>query len=207
MRPHALPLLLLMCAASAHAQLYKWVGPDGKVTYSDTPPPSSAKQVETRPVGAGGSDGADLPYALAEAVKNHPVTLYTTANCDACDTGRKLLNTRGVPFSEKAVSSNDDLARLKQAGGDAHLPFLTVGRNKQQGFESDAWNNLLTIAGYPDANMLPKTYRNPQASSAAPKAVTSKPEKPANGETSTTAKPNSVELPPATGNAPPGFRF
>ena len=155
----------------------------------------------------GGSDGADLPYALAEAVKNHPVTLYTTANCDACDTGRKLLNTRGVPFSEKTVSSNDDLARLKQAGGDAHLPFLTVGRNKQQGFESDAWNNLLTIAGYPDANMLPKTYRNPQASSAAPKAVTSKLEKPANGETSTTAKPNNVELPPATGNAPPGFRF
>ena len=33
-----LPAALLCCAALAHAQLYKSVGPDGRVTYSDAPP-------------------------------------------------------------------------------------------------------------------------------------------------------------------------
>ena len=31
-------LAILLLATSAQAQLYKSIGPDGKVTYSDTPP-------------------------------------------------------------------------------------------------------------------------------------------------------------------------
>ncbi len=200
------PLSLLLCAAGAQAQLYKWVGPDGKVTYSDTSPPPTAKQVETKSASGGGIDGADLPYELSEAVRGNPVTLYTMANCAACDEGRTLLNTRGIPFTEKTVKSNDDIAQLKQASGDSQLPFLMVGRNKQQGFEAGAWNNLLTVGGYPESNKLPKTYRNPQAASAAPQAEMRKQDKPAtNGNN--TAAPRSEALPSAIGNAPPGFRF
>ena len=200
-------LSLLLCTAGAHAQLYKWVGPDGKVSYSDTPPPSSAKQVETKSVSVGAVDGADLPYELAEAVKGNPVTLYTTDNCAACDSGRKLLNARGIPFTEKTVKSNDDIAQLKQVTDGDQLPFLMVGRRKQSGFESNAWNNLLTIANYPASSKLPKTYSNPPAKSAAPRTVTNKQEKPANNENNPAATPRSEALPPATGNAPPGFRF
>ena len=52
-----LPLALLCCATLAQAQMYKSVGPDGRVTYSDTPPASAARQVEARP----------LPSACASA--------------------------------------------------------------------------------------------------------------------------------------------
>lgn len=205
-RTHSLlSLLLILCAASAHAQLYKSVGPDGKVTYSDAPPPASATKVETRSIASGGINGANLPYELAEAVKNNPVTVYTGAKCLACDEGRKLLIARGIPYTEKTVGSNEDIARLRQAGGELQLPLLLVGRNKQQGFEAGTWGAALTAAGYPETSKLPNSYRNPPAEAAAP------PAKPVAVKASEKPDPaatrSSGDLPSATGNAPPGFRF
>ncbi|MDF3035416.1 MAG: glutaredoxin family protein [Paucimonas sp.] len=202
-----MPLLLLTAAGGAYAQMYKWVGPDGKVTYSDTPPPPSARKVETKLLIDNASiDTSNLPYELAEAVKNSPVTLYTTSKCPACDDGRKLLSNRGVPFVEKTVSTSEDIAQLKKAGGETHLPFLVVGRSKQQNFEPGAWNTTLTSAGYPESNRLPKNYHNPEAQSAAPK--------PADDATQRTGQKKKSEpeirpeaLPDPIGNAPPGFRF
>jgi hypothetical protein len=46
-----LPLMLL--AVQAQAQLYKSVGPDGKITYSDTPPQANQKLLEKRIVRLG----------------------------------------------------------------------------------------------------------------------------------------------------------
>ncbi len=193
-------MLTLLVTAHAHAQLYKWVAPDGKITYSDTPPPSSVKKVEEKALAVGPAT-AGFPFELAQAVKTSPVTLYTTSKCEACIDARNFLNTRGIPFAEKTVNNNDEIARLKQAGGDRQLPFATIGSDKQSGFNSDLWDAALTRAGYPASNQLPKTYRNPAPESAAPKARTAE-SKPAND----TPAPATDTL-PATGNAPPGFRF
>ena len=197
----SLLLLSLVVSASAHAQLYKWVGPDGKITYSDTPPPASAKKVEEKSVTTNSASTAGLSFELAEAVRNNPVTLYTTSNCEACDSGRTILTGRGIPFTEKTVTSNEDIARLKQAGGTQQLPFLTIGSKKQTGADPDAWNAALTAAGYPATNQLPGTYRNPPPQAAAPKKAAEP--KPAASETPSTP----TDRPPAAGNAPPGFRF
>jgi glutaredoxin len=203
-----LPLFLLLCAASAQAQLYKWVGPDGKVTYSDSPPPKSAAHVETKTLTSDGLSTAGLPYELSEAVKNHPVTLYTTTDCAPCSQGRNLLNQRGIPFTEKTVNSKEDVEQLKKMNGDGKLPFLLVGRSKEHGFESSAWNAALSAAGYPETSRLPKSYRNPQAEAAAgePKPAAAKVANQATKE-NRSAETTTSELPPATGNAPPGFRF
>lgn len=198
--------VLLLCSAGAHAQLYKWVGPDGKISYSDTPPPSTATKVETKSLTIGGASAADFPYEVSEAMKSHPVTLYTTRNCQACDDGRKLLTERGIPFTEKTVNSSEDITHYRQAGGESQLPMLVVGKSKERGFEPGAWNGALSTAGYPETNRLPKTYRNPQAEAAAPKPVTVKQETAGNGDR-TAGRPAATELPPAIGNAPPGFRF
>lgn len=206
MKKGLLPLSLmitLLLASNAHAQLYKWVAHDGKITYSDTPPPASAKKVEEKSIVSGPST-VGLPYELSQAVKNSPVTLYTTDKCEACADARSMLNTRGVPYTEKTVNNSDEIARLKQAGGEHTLPFATIGSQKQSGFNSSVWENTLTKAGYPSSSQLPKSYRNPVPESAAPKAKTA------------TAKPTDVTSPsstplsdtqPAVGNAPPGFRF
>lgn len=204
----AVTILLALCAGAAHAQLYKWVGPDGKVTYSDTPPPAATK-AEARPVPvAGASAGSalsELPFELAQAARNHPVVLYTTSNCTPCDDGRKLLNERGIPFREKTVTNNDDINAMRAAGGDTNLPLLTIGRKSERGYQANAWNDALTVAGYPATSRLPRSYRNPAAEPAAPRPepAQAKKEEPAPAPQPAAAS----DVPPAIGNAPPGFRF
>lgn len=203
----SIPILFLLCSAGAHAQLYKWVGPDGKVTYSDTPPPTAATRVEAKPVTGGSTVGVGLPFELAQAMKNHPVTLYTTRDCAPCDDGRKLLSQRGIPFSEKTVTTNDDILQFRQVAGDSQLPVLAVGRSKERGFETSAWNTALTAAGYPETSRLPRAYQNPPAQAAAPKTEPVEEKLAERTAESRAATPPATELPPAVGNAPPGFRF
>ena len=203
-----LPAALLCCAALAHAQLYKSVGPDGRVTYSDTPP-AAARQLETRPLPAGAASGAALPYELAQVAKAQPVTLFSADKCAPCDAARSFLAARGVPYAEKTVASNDDIAALRAAGGDAQLPLLTIGRSKEKGFEEGAWNTALTAAGYPKSSQLPASWRNqaPQAAAprSAPKAADAAEKPPAAIAPAMPAAAS--EAPPAAGKAPPGFRF
>lgn len=152
---------------SAHAQLYKWVGPDGKVTYSDIPPPPGAKQLGTK-ASSSETGGVPLPPDLAAAVAQNPVTLYTAASCVPCNEGRSLLKQLGIPFAEKTVKSNEDLDKLKQVSGETQLPLLVISRSKFRGFDSAEWRVALSSAGYPEMNKLPRDYRYPTPESAAP---------------------------------------
>ncbi|WP_105533014.1 glutaredoxin family protein [Solimicrobium silvestre] len=191
-----LSLLLLTLSLTAQAQLYKWVGPDGKVNYSDTPPPKSVTKVETKSFSDSDS-GVALPFELAQAAKNMPVTLYSADKCIPCDDSRSYLKQSGIPFSEKTVSSNEDLAKLKQLSGDFQLPLLTIGRSKLKGFNIAVWHTNLTQAGYPDSNKLPPEYQFPTPQPLTSVAVTPK-------QTDTSVKPGQPE-PPA--RDPNGFQF
>lgn len=163
----------LACASAEAQQMYKWIGKDGKINYADTPPPAWAKQTEIKSSvsSTSANDFGNLPYDVAQAVKNNPVSLYTSADCAPCDNGRTMLKARGIPFAEKLVKTAEDGQRLKQAGGTDSLPLLLVGRSKQSGFEAAGWTTLLTAAGYPETSRLPANYRNPTAQPAAPKIV------------------------------------
>lgn len=202
---HSLVLIgAVASVGSAQAELYKSIGPDGKVTYSDVPLPSAAR-IEKKPIAIPSTLTANLPYALAQAVGKHPVTLYTSAQCGPCEEGRQLLNKRGIPFQEKTVSTAADASKVKQAtGSDGGLPVLAVGRTMQMGFESVAWNNALTSAGYPEQNRLPSTYRNPAAESAAPVA---KPLSEAQATAVDRPEPVMPKAATPASSAPAGFRF
>lgn len=201
----SIALLLLVCAANSHAELYKWIGADGKASYSDMPPPESSKQSKVLSYNASSSGADGLPYELADAVKNKPVILYTATQCVPCDQGRSLLKNRGIPFAEKTVNSNDDIDKLQQVSGDAQLPLLTIGRSKQRGFESGAWSAALTAAGYPERSNLPKGYLATPAEPASPVVKSGPLSKP--DAKQATPEPVSKQSRPATGNAPSGFRF
>jgi len=187
-------------AQPAQAQLYKSVGPDGKVTYSDTPPASNQKAVEKRDIGEQIST-VSLPYELAQAVRNNPVTIYTTSNCGPCQDGKSLLKTAGIPFAEKTVKTNPDMEKLQQVSGDTQLPVLIVGSQKLRGYNQAEWNAAIQKAGYPSSNMLPAAYRYPSPESAAPPVASKEKEAPAPKETAKPAQPASK---PASDN---GFRF
>ena len=149
-------------AGAVHAQnLYRIVGPDGKVTFTDQPPAATAKLAVTTPSLKGGvADTAALPYELRQATSKHPVTLYTTDKCKPCDSGRQLLSARGVPFAERTVTNNDDAQALQRLSGANSLPVLSVGSKQLSGFSDSEWVQALDIAGYPSKSALPTGYKN-----------------------------------------------
>ena len=118
--------------------------------YSDFPPPPGTKPLAIK---AGEDPGGDpqIPYATRQAAEKFPVTLYTTANCvDICKRARDLLNGRGIPFTEKLLGTEAELAEMaRKLGGEATIPSLSVGTQSLLGLEPEAWNNLLDLAGYP----------------------------------------------------------
>ena len=152
---------LLASAPVLAQQVYRIVGPDGKVTFSDRAPEPGKAQVEARARGGGaGPSSAGLPYALQQVVARYPVTLYTSADCTPCASARSLLQGRGVPFRERTVSSNQDIEALKAlTGGEASVPFATIGQQQLRGFNDAEWTQYLDLAGYPKQSQLPASYR------------------------------------------------
>lgn len=154
--------LALLSQASMAQPVYKIVGPDGKVTFSDKPPPSADKgKVATSNSGpsGGAAGGSELPFELRQIASRYPVTLYTSTPCGPCDAGRSLLKSRGIPFTERTVSTPEDLAALERLAGDGSLPFTTIGGQKLKGYSDLEWSQYLDAAGYPGTSALPKNYR------------------------------------------------
>ncbi len=195
----ALVLGLLLCAGGAAAQMFKWTDAKGVVHFSDQPPRGNSK-VERKSFAAGG--GVDLPYAVAHAASKSPVVLYTASACVPCDQGRTLLQQRGIPFSEKTVTSAADKQALAAAGGADKVPVLLVGGTARLGFQAKAWNEALTDAAYPAKRMLPAHYKNPAPEPAAPLP------RPLAREAVPEPEPEPSPTPRAPAPAtPPGFRF
>jgi glutaredoxin len=201
---------LLLAALSLHAQqVYRIVGPDGKVTFSDQPPQSAAAGRTTSgvPGAAPSSAGAaGLPYELRQVAQRYPVTLYTGSNCSPCVSARNFLTARGVPFSERTVTTPEDAEALLRLSGDSSLPFMTLGTQRLKGFSDAEWNQFLTAAGYPQTSVLPGNWRNPPA---APLVAAQRPAAPASQPEAAPAQQATTSVPdagPAPAN-PAGIRF
>ena len=145
---------LLALALTAQAQLYRWTDESGRVHYTDTPPPTNAKNVQkkgsARPGGAEAASAAQQSYALQQAAKNFPVVVYTSKECgDPCKKGIDHLKKRGVPFTEKVVSKQDEIDELIKLAGAPRVPVMVVGVTTQKDYEEQSWNDALDTAGYP----------------------------------------------------------
>lgn len=148
-------LAFAVVALAAYAQQYRWVDEKGRVQYSDTPPPPSARQVEKKDF-RGNAVGAQPSYALSRAVRESPVTLYTHPICkDECQLARDVLNARGVPFTEIVATDPEKVEQLKQVSGGTGVPILVVGGQVEKTISADAYNRALDIAGYPRAGVAP----------------------------------------------------
>lgn len=161
----AAPLLagLLLTAGLAQAQ-YKLVAPDGSVTYTDRPPATSNAKIT--PIGRNAIAAAAavnpelaLPLELRTAMQRHPVTLYSGDACVPCDNGRRLLQQRGVPFTERRISTEEDVAALERLLGGRSVPSLTIGNQPLRGFNDSDWMSYLDAAGYPKQSRLPRTWQ------------------------------------------------
>jgi glutaredoxin len=207
--------LVLMAAgllplAAASQQVFRIVGPDGKVTFSDKPPPATTNaKVTTTTTSAEASRDvatASLPFELRKVAGQYPVTLYTGDNCGPCSSGRSMLTTRGVPFSEKTVTTNEDAQALKRLSGDSSLPFLTIGSQQLKGFSDAEWTQFLDAAGYPKASVLPASYRQTAATPLVTVSTPATAAQPGSARAAAAPAPATVAPGPSADN-PTGIRF
>lgn len=147
LRVKMLCLIALLSVSPAHAAtLYKWIDPDGNVSYHDRPPPSGAgyrveeKNVKTAPA-------AD---ASADAATKAPVVLYLAPGCGPCDSARAYLEARGVPYTEKNVEGDPEIQKeLMERAGQLSVPTITVGPKVMRGYLESLLEGELDAAGYP----------------------------------------------------------
>lgn len=144
-----LALTLLSLALPLGAQtLYKWTDKDGRVHYTDTPPPAGAIKQQEKKV-TGSVIGTDLPFAIREAVRRYPVTLYLSNCGEPCGNARIYLSGRGIPYTERDATQVEEQEKLKQLIGTLEVPVLVVGSRSYRGFEQPRWEAALDEAGYP----------------------------------------------------------
>ncbi len=195
-----LAVALCTFALGAGAQLYRWTDDKGRVHVTDTPPPSSAKDVKRieggtspAPAASESKSSAQEPYALQRAQSKYPITLYTIPNCEGCNAARTLLNARGVPFKEISLTDASQLDEFKKAVGGNTVPAMIVGSTVQKGFEEGAYQSLLDAAGYPVTGVLPPRDQAQPAAAANPNLPEVKP----------AAEPEKATGPYAPDSAPP----
>lgn len=199
----------ILASPAQAQQVYRIVGADGKVTFSDKPPVDTNAKV-TSGAGGGGGAGASspLPFELRQVAAKYPVTLYTGEGCGPCVSARSMLITRGIPFTEKTVTTVDDTQALQRVSGDNSLPFATIGSQQLKGFSDSEWTQFLNAAGYPATSVLPASYR--QASATPLVAVANAPSATANtsANNATPARPAApvAQPAPSVGN-PAGIKF
>lgn len=164
--------LLLVSGMAVAAGMYRWTDENGKIHYTDTPPPVTARSVEKRKLGDQPGSGP-VPYEVQQAVKKYPVTLFNSDCGASCTDAKALLAKRGVPFTENIPDTNPAAAEAlrKITGGELLVPVLVVGTDTIKGFEEGQWNAVLDMAGYPKS-----AYQSRSAGRQAPVTATGKPE-------------------------------
>ena len=189
-------------------QIFRSTSPQGQVTYSDRPAADASARPASGPAGSpaapAASDTGTLPYELRQAAVAYPVTLYTGPECAPCVAARAMLTARGVPFSEKTITSNEDIEALKRLAGTPTLPLGTIGNQQLKGYSEQEWSQYLDAAGYPRTSQLPPGFQRP----ASAPLVAVQPAKPASKP-----QPATASAPPAAPSLPPapayngGIRF
>ncbi|MCE2946711.1 MAG: glutaredoxin family protein [bacterium] len=163
----ALFLGLAFVPAGVDAQIRCWTNESGSRECSDLPPPANAKGVNEVRGRAGRIEGQES-FAQRQAADRFPVTLWSNDCGEPCTNARKLLASRGVPFTDR----NPALPALqeefkKMTKGQMQVPLLIVGTSTLVGFEEGQWNSTLDAAGYART---PMPGRRPGTQAAAPQA-------------------------------------
>jgi glutaredoxin len=140
--------LLLPVALSA--DMYKWTDDNGKVHYSDSPPPGKkAKKLDLKINSISGppvvsSFGSSAARATTGTVQ---VKLYTTTWCGYCKKAKAFLRARGTRFQEIDVEASEQGRGEFRALGGRGVPVILVGNQRMDGYSEGTLAGLLKQAG------------------------------------------------------------
>ena len=101
-------IAILLATATVAAQVYKWVDKDGKVQYTDTPPPPGATKAEPKKVDTPNS-GVTTPPPAAKSLQDRSKD-FDKRRADATEKEKK-----DAEAQKKAASDGEECKAAKNA--------------------------------------------------------------------------------------------
>lgn len=134
-------LTLAVFGLEAQAEIYKIIGPDGKVSYSDKEPQSEkAEKLKIQTY-----SGTPSVSSLNTAFKR--VTLFSAQWCGACRKAKAYMASHKIAFDEWDIdTSSYAQAKMKEFGAKS-IPVILVGDQKMIGFTPEKFEAMRNKAG------------------------------------------------------------
>jgi glutaredoxin len=146
----ALCALLASIPASAQ-QIHRWVDADGRVRYSDKPPPGVASRpVEARINSYSGTpvvSGAPSP-AAKEGQPRPEIRMFATDWCPYCKKAQAFFAQQGIRYTHVDIEKSDAARAEYQRLGGRGVPVILVGTQRMNGFSQERLAQMLKAAGY-----------------------------------------------------------
>lgn len=133
-----LGLSLLAVGMESHAEIYKVIGVDGKVSYTDKEPPPTEKAEKLRLQTYG---GAPVVTSSQGSVKR--VTILSTQWCGVCTRAKAYMKSRNIDFEEWDVDKSDYARAKMNELGAKGVPVILVGKRKMTGFSEEGLEDML----------------------------------------------------------------
>lgn len=143
--------IALLCLAaglingSAHAEVYKIVGADGKISYSDTPPANPDIKAQTLKI----QTWTGSPSVSTSGSRVGKVTMLSAQWCGVCKTAKNYMKSHNIAFEEWDVDQSDFARSKMRELGAKGVPVILVGAQKMVGFSPDRLESMIASAKAP----------------------------------------------------------
>jgi len=131
--------------------IYKSIGPDGNIVYSDHPPADGKLEKTFHFVELPSSPVPDLPtLAKGSAPQNTPparpavagaVLMYSATWCGYCKRAKAYLAKKSIAYTNIDIDTADGRAAFAQAGSGG-VPLLFVGSRRIRGFTLEGYDTF-----------------------------------------------------------------
>ncbi|MBS1143043.1 MAG: hypothetical protein H6R14_449 [Proteobacteria bacterium] len=146
---------LLVGGTAGADNVYRSVGPDGRVTYSDHPPTTgkvqkiySFENLPASPVPESTLNfRQDAEKSMKKRLAAQPASgtvLYSAEWCGYCRKAKAYLNNRGVAYQEIDIDTPDGKQAFSAVGRGGGIPLLIANGQRVQGFTAAAYDALFS---------------------------------------------------------------
>lgn len=152
-----LAAIIWLSATFAHAEtLYKVVGTDGKITYTDRPPAdgkSTTLQFADAPTSPLPESVLKYQAELRKSMQgrlsaakkidsSETATFFMATWCGYCTRAKAYLNAKGIRYQEIDIDTPAGARAFVEAGGSGGVPLLLVAGKSARGFSEASYDKL-----------------------------------------------------------------